>query len=124
MTLDDYMDRLAEEMYLERFKSNAVVEASAKRTQVRGKRKNRTSGRDAEEGIAWRWGPRAEAEISEKSVALFIYDIYNSPDEAATDDAEEDGQGAGASPNRSRRVVEPQSLLTQIERAAGSELIS
>lgn len=116
MTLDDYMDRLAQNMYLERYKSDTIADASAKRTQVRGKRKNRTSGRDAEEGIAWRWGPRAEAEISEKSVALFIHDIFSS----LADEEQENGAGSSTA----RREMEPQSLITQIERAAGSELIS
>lgn len=108
-TLEDWLDELVRHAYLERNQANnAATSTSAshqatlegRRTQAHGgnSRKNRGSGgadSNTVQDIEWRWGARAEAEISEKAVASFISDVFLSEErQTAADAAEQPSTGA------------------------------
>lgn len=118
LTLDDYLRLLIKQSYLECTKVGAggqgamSMDASlgTKRVQARGRKSKggEESGNSLEEQ-EWRWGARAEAEITEKAVANFVSDIYF--------DAE-DEEGDSSIKKKQERFIE------HIQLAAGSELIS
>ena len=98
-----------------------------RRVQARGKR-----AREEGEGMTgneyeWRWGARAEAEITEKAVASFVADIYYAEDRNQADNGEEgaeQGEGENGEEGPSSRRKKHEQLLKHIEQVAGSQLIS
>jgi hypothetical protein len=147
LNIDEYLSMLIKQHYLERIEVpsaqalSATFEAtqSGRRKQVRGSvRRNRQSG-DTEvvKEFEWRWGARAEAEISERAVADFVTDIvmnvdlavdrdFDEPDESEEEDVNQtQTQDATAEAGdigniRKRKKI---NLLKDIEKAAGSALI-
>jgi hypothetical protein len=119
LTVDDFLRLLIKQSYLECTRTGVSgqgamsMDASmgTRRVQARGR-----SSRNGEEGEAstedheWRWGARAEIEITEKAVADFVAEIY----------VEADEQGSSEGGQKKKQ----ENLLKHIERAAGSQLIS
>lgn len=138
---------LIKQHYLERIEvpsaqtSMATLEATltGRKKQVRGNvRRNRQSGdNEVMREFEWRWGARAEAEISEKAVADFVADIVmnvnlsrdqdsDEGDESDIDVREEQPQESAADGEENIlnvRKRQKKNLLKDIEKAAGSALI-
>lgn len=104
------------------------MEASlgGKRVQARGRRSK--GGEDGEammgEEYEWRWGSRAEAEISEVAVAKFVTEIYYDAEEQAREDQDADEQGRIEESTHANHKSREEQLLKHIENAVGSQLIS
>ncbi|UZJ52226.1 hypothetical protein CBS101457_001546 [Exobasidium rhododendri] len=128
-TLDDFLQTSIKQSYLECTKVGAGGQGAmsmdpsgnaTKRVQVKG-RKTRGGGGGggggdendkSTEDFEWRWGARAESEITEKAVAEFVAEIYLVSEE----------QGNGES--QSSRAKKQENLIKHIENAAGSQLIA
>lgn len=166
-TLDAFLSQCVRTSYLERVKPFAgnggagagagvgaggtTQSATQGRNRTRARRGTR-GGAEGEEGVAgmevfeWRWGARAEAEVGEKAVAMFIGEVFHGRAPGEENDEEEDeeerertrrqvdgsrqaafrngataGAGASASGRMGKKEKETQ-LLKEIERAAGSQL--
>jgi hypothetical protein len=122
-TLDDYLQLLIKQSYLECTRVGTTglgamsMDANnniTRRVQARS-RKSKGGGEENDkstEDHEWRWGARAESEVTEKAVADFVAEIYF--------DSEEQGEGG----DQSSREKKQETLLKHIEHAAGSQLIA
>lgn len=147
ITIEDFLSTLVKQNYLERIRiasaqaTSASIEASlaGRRTQARGNvRRNRNGDAEIVEEFEWRWGARAEAEITEKAVAAFVTDVFIGAEEEeqglqgeeandvgdSSGDEEANGQDNDEHSVASRRKRRKAQLQRDIERVAGSALIS
>lgn len=131
LIMEDYLTLLLKQSYLECSRTGVgpqgamSVEAGSligKRVQARGRKSRTEDGEATGEEFEWRWGSRAESEITEKAVGDFVAEIYLHSDDQAEDD-EEENEGNDGKEVVSREKKQ-EMLLKQIEHAAGSQLIS
>lgn len=88
LTLEDWLALLVRQSYLECTRASTAqftmagheATLAGKRMQARGASVRKGRGGAAEmdvvEAVEWRWGSRAEAEITEKAVADFVADVF------------------------------------------------
>jgi hypothetical protein len=120
---------LQKQSYLECSKTGAAAQGAmsadggtlvGKRSQVRGRKSKTEEGEPTGEEYEWRWGARAEVEITEKAVADFVSQVYFDSEDLDEVEGEQDDDG-GESTSRAQKQ---QQLLQHIERVAGSQLIA
>lgn len=128
ITMHGYLDSLCKQRYLECSRTGVgpqgamSMEAGSligKRVQARGRKSRNEDGEATGEEYEWRWGARAESEITEKAVGDFVAEIYLHSDDQGDEGEEEDNGEEVVS-----REKKQERLLQQIEHAAGSQLIS
>lgn len=133
LTMDDYLQQLLKQSYLECNRTGAAPQGAmsmdtgsllGKRVQARGKKSRTEEGVRINEENEWRWGPRAEVEITEKAVAEFVSQIYMDSDGQDQDDDALVSRGQGQDDLETSRAKKQELLLKSIEHAAGSQLIS
>lgn len=129
LTLDDYLAMLQKQSYLECSKTGVAAQGAmsvdagtltGKRQQVKGRRSRTEEGEPSGEEYEWRWGARAEVEITEKAVADFVRQVYFDSEDVGGVEGEQDGDGEEAT----SRAQKEEQLLKHIEHAAGSQLIA
>ncbi|PWY99579.1 hypothetical protein BCV70DRAFT_162241 [Testicularia cyperi] len=135
-SLEGFLHAMAKQSYLERVPSDVGAEQSAAtqaggnsaaggRTTTQSRRRWRTSGLDDEAAAwEWRWGSRAEAEVSEVKIARMMCDIFLDP-AASSDglrpDADDDEETRAL--DRARLRERQTALMNNIASVAGSQLI-
>lgn len=130
MTMNDYLDVLVKQSYLECSRTGAAPAGAmsmdgaslGKRVQAKGRKSRAEEGRASGEALEWRWGARAESEVTEKAVGEFVADVYiNTNGQGRNNDTvdEDEDDGDGDADEKTRR-----SVLQHVEHAAGSALIS
>jgi hypothetical protein len=135
MTMEEYLQQLQKQSYLERNRTGAAPQGAmsmdtgsllGKRIQARGRKSRTDEGERTNEEYEWRWGPRAEVEITEKAVAEFVSQVYMDADgQDQEDDANADANGGHDQDDQeTSRAKKQELLLKSIEQAAGSQLIS
>ncbi|KZO97255.1 MAGE-domain-containing protein, partial [Calocera viscosa TUFC12733] len=147
ISLDAFLSMLTRLGYLDRIRTHLPgLGTQAPATQAAGRGRRARGADDTEEGdvsYEWRWGPRADAEISEKRAAEFIADVYLKRREEIqeVEDSEDDedeqparkGRGRGKNDEAAERRREKQAkkekerkemerILKEVERAAGGNL--
>ncbi|SPO36036.1 uncharacterized protein PSFLO_01507 [Pseudozyma flocculosa] len=122
-SLDEFLYLLRKQHYLERSRTDVVAAAGS--TQATQRHATGSRMRDDEEGASyeWRWGSRAEAEVSEQSIAKMVEAIFHE-DEATAGADEGEQHPDDAQVSRRRMAQRRESLLRDIETAAGSQLLA
>ncbi|KZW03177.1 MAGE-domain-containing protein [Exidia glandulosa HHB12029] len=129
MTLDNWLNAMVRQGYLDRQVSQVGVPATqGKRGRVRT-RPTQNQDEDSNEIVELRWGERAHAEMREEAVAQWVVDFMFDPAldvNAAGDDSDDDeGGGGGAAGARKRkeqkekRAKAVEGMMKDIRRAAG-----
>lgn len=124
---------MRKQAYLESVSTDGAARTQAG-TQARGGRpRARAGGEDDYVPVEWRWGSRAEAEVSEASIAEMIALIFTDPaasagveemDITATNGASANGDSSQRpGSQRTRASQQKKMLIDSITRAAGSALV-
>lgn len=113
--MEQYLTLLIRQNYLDRLKTGSGASgpgAGAKR----GRPSARGEGEDGEFNLEWRWGERAQAEISERGVCEFMVEFM------VERSRPEGGRPEGAVAKRERLLRVEKQIRRDIKRAAASEL--
>jgi hypothetical protein len=112
--MEQYLTLLIRQGYLDRLKTGSGAPGPGA-----GAKRGRPSGRGGDEGefnLEWRWGERAQAEISEKGICDFMVEFM------VERSRPEGGRPEGPVAKRERLMRVEKQMRRDIKRAAASEL--
>lgn len=112
--MEQYLNLLIRQGYLDRLKTGSGAPGPGA-----GAKRGRPSGKGGEEGefnLEWRWGERAQAEISEKGICDFMVEFM------VERSRPEGGRPEGPVAKRERLMRVEKQMQRDIKRAAASEL--
>ena len=125
MNMEDYLSHLMKQSYLDRVKVS-VPGTQAPAASQAPRRKNRANDDDDQATYEWRWGSRAHAEISERSVAEFMVDFMKERfiQQQLEEEEDNDDRGRAAPSTKAREAAEKyaKNIMKDIVRAAGGTL--
>ena len=115
ITMEQLLTLLVRQGYLDKLKTGSGAPgpgAGAKR----GRPSGRGGGEEGEFNLEWRWGERAQAEISEKGICDFMVEFM------VERSRPEGGRPEGLVAKRERQMRVEKQMRRDIKRAAASEL--
>ena len=113
--MEQYLTLLVRQGYLDRLKTGSGAPGSGAGAK-RGRPSGRGGGEEGEFNLEWRWGERAQMEISEKGVCDFIVEFM------VERSRPEGGRPEGPVAKRERLMRVEKQMRRDIKRAAASEL--
>jgi melanoma-associated antigen len=115
MTMEQYLTLLIRQGYLDRIKTGSGAPGPGAGTK-RGRAAARGEAEEGEFNLEWRWGERAQVEISERGVCDFMVEFM------VERSRPEGGRPEGAVAKRERLIRVEKQMRRDIKRAAASEL--
>ena len=115
ITMEQYLTLLIRQGYLDRLKTGSRAPGPAAGAK-RGRPATNVEGEDGEFNLEWRWGERAQAEISERGVCDFMVEFM------VERSRPEGGRPEGVVARRERLIRFEKQMRRDIKRAAASEL--